>query len=161
MTRLLLAALVAILAQPASAFEDFLPLYETAKPVKVERAPVRKAKAKKPKPRVVRKAKPAPAEPTRVLAAEYRTEDVTRCLSPVRVVGSQWATQDGAEESARKSWSEEVRFSSGESFMDLNTAQNYRRRCTRSSIGEIAGQTLHRCEIEATPCRPGLMEVSK
>lgn len=158
MTRLLLAALVAIIAQPAAAFENMLPLYETAKPVKAERAPVRKAKAKKPKPRVVRKAKPAPAAPTRVLAAEYRTEDVTRCLAPVRVVGSQDLREQAAEDSAKKAWAEHVRWAHGEAFQDFQNARDFQKRCSRSSIGEAMGQYFTRCEITASPCRPGMVK---
>ena len=149
-----------MLITPAHAF-DMMPNYENA-PAKVERVHVvkhqhkpKKVKAKKKKPTregySYRSPPPAPVLP----------DNVTKCLPPVRVVGSQWASDSGAEESARKAWSEEVRFSAGESFMDLETAQNYRRRCTRSSIGELAGQTLHRCEIEAMPCRPGMVEGTK
>jgi hypothetical protein len=28
------------------------------------------------------------------------------------------------------------------------------KRCSRSSIGSVLGETLHRCEVEARPCRP-------
>ncbi|WP_333790653.1 hypothetical protein [Sphingorhabdus sp.] len=76
------------------------------------------------------------------------------CLTPVRVVGSQWATEGGAEESAQKAWAEETRFSYGEAYMDLANAVGYQKRCARSSIGEVAGQTLMRCEVDAVPCRP-------
>lgn len=155
------AALVAnAIPAPALAFENMLPLYETAKP-KVERVsnaykskPKRKAK---PKAKVVRKAAPKP-ETTRVLAAEYRTDDIVRCLAPVRVVGSQDVRESAAEDSARKAWSEQVRWAHGEAFMDMTNSKEYQRRCSRSSIGEIAGQVFHRCEIIASPCRPGMVK---
>jgi hypothetical protein len=78
------------------------------------------------------------------------------CLAPVSVVGSQHVTENGAEESAVKGWAEQVRFSHGEQFMDINSAEGYAKRCTRSSIGELAGQMLHRCQLVARPCRPAL-----
>lgn len=160
MIRLLLAALVAIIAQPAAAFENMLPLYETAKPVKAERVsnPYKSQRKAKPRTRVVRKAKPAPAEPTRVLAAEYRTEDVTRCLAPVRVVGSQDVREQAAEDSAKKAWAEHVRWAHGEAFQDFQNARDFQKRCSRSSIGEAMGQYFTRCEITASPCRPGMVK---
>jgi hypothetical protein len=90
---------------------------------------------------------------TRVKAIEQR-ETKQSCLSPVRVVGSQWATADGAEESAQKAWAETVRFNHGEAFMQLDQAVGYQKRCSRSSVGEVVGQTLIRCEVDAAPCRP-------
>jgi hypothetical protein len=90
---------------------------------------------------------------TKVKAIEQR-ETKQSCLSPVRVVGSQWATADGAEESAQKAWAETVRFNHGEAFMQLDQAVGYQKRCSRSSVGEVVGQTLIRCEVDAAPCRP-------
>jgi hypothetical protein len=90
---------------------------------------------------------------TKVKAIEQR-ETKQSCLSPVRVVGSQWATADGAEESAQKAWAETVRFNHGEAFMQLDQAVGYQKRCSRSSVGEMVGQTLIRCEVDAAPCRP-------
>lgn len=87
--------------------------------------------------------------------AYVKQETGASCLKPVRAVGSQWATESGAEESAQKSWREEVRFHHGESAADLDKAKEYARRCTKSSIGEVVGQSLYRCEVEAVPCRPG------
>jgi len=88
----------------------------------------------------------------------YRADDKPRrhvqCLDRVTVVGSQWATEAGAEESAQKSWMESTRWAHGESAMDLANAQGYAKRCSRSSIGEVVGQTFHRCEVSARPCRP-------
>lgn len=80
-----------------------------------------------------------------------------KCLDPIRVVGSQDIREDAAEESAKKAWSEMVRWESGESFMDVNNAADYQKRCSRSSIGEALGQVLNRCEIIAKPCRPALV----
>ncbi len=92
---------------------------------------------------------------TRVQAIEQREPEPAKgCLKPVRVVGSQWATEGGAEESAQKAWAEAVRFSHGEAYMDLSNATQYQKRCSRSSIQEVAGQSLHRCEVDAVPCRP-------
>lgn len=93
-------------------------------------------------------------DPTAVMAY-VKQETQASCLKPVRAVGSQWATESGAEESAQKSWREEVRFHHGESAADLDKAKEYARRCTKSSIGEVVGQSLYRCEVEAVPCRPG------
>jgi len=90
---------------------------------------------------------------TKVKAIEQR-ETKQSCLPPVRVVGSQWATESGAEESAQKSWAEAVRFSHGEVYMQLDQAIGYQKRCSRSSIQEVVGQTLIRCEVDAAPCRP-------
>lgn len=101
--------------------------------------------------RIAHKARPkAPA-----VKAYVQREPEKTCLKPVAVVGSQWATESGAEDSARKAWAESVRFHSGEAFMDLTHANGYARRCARSSIGEVVGQTLHRCEVSAVPCKPG------
>jgi hypothetical protein len=54
-----------------------------------------------------------------------------------------------------------VRWTHGESFQDFANAQNYQRRCSRSSIGEALGQYFTRCEITADPCRPGMIEGAK
>lgn len=81
-------------------------------------------------------------------------EDKLICMDKVRVVGSQWATADGAEDSARKAWMEQVRWRFGESAMTIESAKDYAKRCSRSSIGELANSVLHRCEVQARPCRP-------
>lgn len=92
---------------------------------------------------------------TKVKAIEQREPEPKKaCLPPVRVVGSQWATESGAEESAQKAWAEATRFNHGEAYMDLTNAVGYQKRCARSSIGEVVGQTLTRCEVDAAPCRP-------
>lgn len=75
------------------------------------------------------------------------------CRASVSVVGSQGITTDAALASARKGWAEQVRFQFGEMFMDIELAQSLASRCSRSSIGELAGQTMHRCQLEARPCR--------
>jgi hypothetical protein len=90
----------------------------------------------------------------RYYAAPKVEADDWRCLDKVRVVGSQWVSVDGAEESARKAWMEQVRWYSGEAFMDVAHARDYEKRCSRSSVGEAVGQTFLRCEIVARPCRP-------
>lgn len=75
------------------------------------------------------------------------------CLGPVRGVGTQWIGTEGALEAAKKDWSERVRFDHGESFLDLTHAIDLESRCGRTSIGEVAGQVLYRCELIATPCK--------
>jgi hypothetical protein len=76
------------------------------------------------------------------------------CYPLVRVVGSQWKDEDGAEDSARKGWMESIRWQYGEQAMDIGNARDYAKRCSRSSVGSVLGETLHRCEVEARPCRP-------
>lgn len=151
-----LMAMAALIVPAQAQGIDMLPFYENA-PRKVERAPVVKVSASKPK----RKAKPRrrvyasrPAAPV----VPVNTDAVTRCLAPVRVVGSQDVRESAAEESAKKAWMERVRFESGEMFQDIGNAQSYAKRCVRSSIGEALGQYFHRCEVEALPCRPGMTE---
>ena len=102
------------------------------------------------KRRVVRPHKPKP-EPVH---ERPQRDFITICLPAIRVVGSQWVTEAGAEDSAKKAWMEKARWLYGESAMDLASAKDYARCCSRSSIGEVAGQMQHRCEVEATPCRP-------
>jgi hypothetical protein len=153
-----------MLTMPANAQGiDMLPYYDNAPP-KIERvshAPQKKVKkAKKPK-KVARKAAPKQDPDTRVMAAEYRSEGVTKCLSPVRVVGSQDVRPDAAESSAQKAWMEAVRWTHGEAYQDFGNAKDYQKRCSRSSIGEALGQYFTRCEITAAPCRPGMVDGSK
>lgn len=103
------------------------------------------------KPKVVYRRKVVPQ-----VRAYVKREDEDRliCLDKVRVVGSQWATASGAEDSAQKAWMEQVRWRYGESAMTIDVAKGYAKRCSRSSIGEAVGAVLHRCEVEARPCRP-------
>ena len=65
---------------------------------------------------------------------------------------------DGAKKAANDAWAGTVRFHLGEKYMDLGNAKHLVYTCSRSSIKEggvtTLGQTLNRCEIEATPCRP-------
>lgn len=112
-----------------------------------------KAKVKK-KPKKSYGFRPAPPVEKPTLA----TDAVTRCIAPVRVVGSQDIREGAAEESAKKGWAEAVRWAAGESYQDITNAQDYQKRCSRSSIGEALGQYFHRCEIIATPCRPGMVK---
>jgi hypothetical protein len=136
----ILSLLVALsLATPAVAFENF---YD---------APPRKRIIK-----VHAKKKRAPA----VMGYEKRAPQYVdkHCMFAVRVVGSQWATESGATESAEKAFMEFARFHYGEAYMDINNAIDRATRCTRSSIGEVVGQTLHRCELVAVPCRPAMAE---
>lgn len=85
---------------------------------------------------------------------EDEDRDRVKCYDAVRVVGSQWASEAGAEESAQKAWMERVRWSIGEAAMSMTAAEGYEKRCSRSSVGELANQVLHRCEVRARPCRP-------
>jgi hypothetical protein len=103
----------------------------------------------------VRKVKHKRRKPVRYYAApKVEADDGWRCLERIHVVGSQWATDAGAEDSAKKAFMEEVRWRHGESFMAIENAKDYEKRCSRSSVGEVLNQTLVRCEISARPCRP-------
>ena len=93
-----------------------------------------------------------------VKAYERREEPSPTCLDTFRGVGTQWPTQSGAEEAAKKDWAETVRYDYGERFMDIDHAKDYRHACSRSSVGEIAGSVLYRCEVKARPCRAPLVE---
>lgn len=161
-----LIAAMLIFSLPASAHEiDLLPNYDNAPAVShVERvsypAPKRKAKARKPAKRktVARKAAPK-ADPTRVMAYEERGED-GKCYRPLTVVGSQWIGEAGAYESSVKAMKELIRWQIGEVAMDPGNWKDVKRRCSMSSVGEVAGQVFHRCEITATPCRPAITEAT-
>lgn len=77
----------------------------------------------------------------------------TACRPLVRVVGDQRPTEEGAKEQADKAWMQEARFRYGERFMDIaKHAKDIRYACSRSSVGELAGVTQHRCEVIAVPC---------
>ena len=88
---------------------------------------------------------------TRYYAAPEKQHD--RCLGRVRGVGTQWIGLEGAMDAAKKDWSERVRYDYGEIFIDLTHAQDFEKRCGRTSIGQVAGQVLYRCEIIARPCK--------
>jgi len=75
------------------------------------------------------------------------------CLDRVRGLGTQWIGEQGALDAAKKDWMERVRYYHGETFLDLSHASDFAKRCGRVSIGEVAGQVLYRCEIEARPCK--------
>lgn len=79
--------------------------------------------------------------------------EAENCRAPVRGVGSQWIGEAGALDAAKKDWRERVRYDYGESFLDMINARDERHRCGRTSIGEVAGQVFHRCEIIARPCK--------
>jgi hypothetical protein len=113
---------------------------------KVNRARHRKHKKRRRKPEV--------RGYTRRDDANDDKQDRIKCYDAIRVVGSQWATEAGAEESAQKAWMERVRWSIGEAAMSITAAEGYEKRCSRSSVGELANQVLHRCEVRARPCRP-------
>ena len=99
-------------------------------------------------------------EPPHVYRQRWEEEGDARphCPHPLlRVVGNQHLTVDGAKKAADEAWAGDVRFRHGEIFMDLNNARTVIYTCSRSSIKEAGvttlGQTLTRCEIQATPCR--------
>ena len=80
------------------------------------------------------------------------------CRDIRRVVGDQHLTVEGAKKAANDAWAGAVRFHLGEKFMDLSNARHIVYTCSRSSIKEggvtTLGQSLTRCEVEATPCHP-------
>jgi hypothetical protein len=88
----------------------------------------------------------------RYYAAPYEVQERI-CSGKVRGVGSQWLTEDGALEKAKDDWRARVRYDLGESYLDLSNAEDFEKRCGRTSIGEVAGQTFTRCEIIARPCK--------
>jgi hypothetical protein len=105
---------------------------------------------------------------TRVYSYERRAvlEGGGNCREIRRAVGDQHLTVDGAKKAANDAWAGTVRFHLGEKFMDLNNAKHIVYTCSRSSIKEggvtTLGQSLTRCEIEATPCHPAReVEASK
>jgi len=101
--------------------------------------------------RVAYKKKADTHEATRVMA--YSKRQQLSCLSRVRAVGSQWVGASGAKQSAIKAWREIVRFDSGEKFSDWANATGVMQGCSRSSIGEVIGKVLYRCEVTAAPCK--------
>ncbi len=84
----------------------------------------------------------------------FEDERGFRCLEPVRGVGTEWIGQEGALNAARKDWMERVRYDHGERFLDMTNDRDEASRCSRVSIGEVAGQVMYRCEIWARPCQP-------
>ena len=78
------------------------------------------------------------------------------CLEPIRGVGTEWIGQEGALQAARKDWMERVRYDHGEQFLDMTNDRDEVSRCSRVSIGEVAGQVIYRCEIVARPCQANM-----
>ena len=78
------------------------------------------------------------------------------CRDVRRVVGDQHLSVDGAKKAANDAWAGTVRFHLGEKFMDLSNARRVVYTCSRSSIKDggvtTLGQSLTRCEVEASPC---------
>jgi hypothetical protein len=75
------------------------------------------------------------------------------CLGPVRGVGKQWIGEEGALDAAKDDWMARVRYDLGESFLDMKNAEDFEKRCGRTSVGETLGQVFYRCEIVARPCK--------
>ena len=101
-----------------------------------------------------RKARSSKNKSTRVYG--YAKRKSLKCLGTVRAVGSQWVGADGAKSSAIKAWREVVRFDSGEKFSDWANAKDVTQGCSQSSIGEVIGKVLYRCEVSAKPCKMAL-----
>lgn len=80
------------------------------------------------------------------------------CKDKVRGVGTQWVGEQGALDAAKKDWMERVRYDLGETYLDMSHAEDFIKRCGRTSIGEVAGQVLYRCEIIARPCKAEFTE---
>ena len=85
-------------------------------------------------------------------------DEIKFCLGPVRGVGTQWIGEEGAMDVAMKDWRERTRYDYGEIFVDMTHAEGFRKRCGRTSIGEVVGQTFFRCEIWARPCKAEFTE---
>jgi hypothetical protein len=88
---------------------------------------------------------------TRYYAPPVQDEPI--CRGPVRGLGTQWIGTEGAMDAAKKDWSERVRYDLGESYLDLLNARDFEARCGRTSIGQVAGQVMYRCEVIARPCK--------
>jgi len=98
---------------------------------------------------------------TRVLGFRQEIEtDSVVCRPYISVVGSQYVTKNGAEDSAVKAWQEQVRYEHGERFMSWESADKQQVRCVRSSVGELGSKALdmtvkfYRCEVKGKPCMP-------
>jgi len=88
------------------------------------------------------------------VVGHLRNIPVATCFSPVRTVGDQAITVEGAKTEAVKAWSQMVRHDHGERAMDFEVAREGSFACVRSSIGSVAGAVFHRCELIARPCTP-------
>lgn len=75
------------------------------------------------------------------------------CERKIAIVGDQYASEAGAKAEAEKAWMQSVRFYFGERYMDIAFADEIAYACARSSVGSVVGQTFHRCEVSAKPCR--------
>jgi len=84
-----------------------------------------------------------------------------RCRDKRRVVGDQGLSVALAQGQADKSWAADVRFHLGERYMDIANAEEIKYECSRSSVGETLGQTFHRCQISARPCKARKVEANK
>lgn len=97
---------------------------------------------------------------TRVLGFHHEETDSVVCRPYISVVGSQYVTTQGAEDSAIKAWQEQVRYEHGERFMNWESADKQQVRCVRSSVGELGSKALdmtvkfYRCEVKGRPCMP-------
>ena len=98
-------------------------------------------------------------KPVRYYASPHEDTHEWGCLGRVRGVGTQWIGLEGAMDAAKKDWSERVRYDYGEIFIDLTHARDFESRCGRTSIGQVAGQILMRCEVFARPCKAELTKV--
>jgi hypothetical protein len=101
---------------------------------------------------------------TRVYGYVRREEEFDRgdrCRDIRRVVGDQGLSVALAQGQADKSWAADVRFHLGERYMDIGNAEGISYECSRSSVGETLGQTFHRCQIAAKPCKAPKVEARK
>lgn len=112
----------------------------------------------KPRRKYYRRAKPQPE--IRYYAPPRLEDDYDGCRGPVRGVGTQWLNEEGALDAAVKDWRERTRYDHGEIFVDMTHALDFRKRCGRTSIGEVAGQVFYRCEVWARPCKAEFSEGS-
>jgi len=125
------------------------------------RARARARAAARERARKHRRHKRRHRDATRVLGfTRAIDEDPVECKPYIAVVGSQFVTKNGAEDSAIKSWQEQVRYQYGERFMAWEGADKQQVRCVRSSIGELGSKALdmtvkfYRCEVKGRPCMP-------
>jgi len=106
------------------------------------------------------------SSPTKVMAYVKREDEIANakdktefhCADKVRGVGTQWIGTEGALDTAKKDWMERVRYDYGESYLDMTNAKEFISRCGRTSIGEVAGQVMYRCEVMARPCKAQMKE---
>lgn len=126
------------------------PVYRAPPRIRAIKREVRRAKRQAKRERVK-----IWAPPVRVVAKVLPTIDVDEVCRPhIRVVGDQYASEQGAKAEADKAWSQTVRWQLGERWMDRANAKGASYECGRSSVGSIAGQVFHRCRLAAMPCRP-------